>query len=127
MQISTETQAPLDDFAPRVGFAWTPLSGNLGDRFVVRGGAGIFYNQISGAVLTMDGLVDPPYALTPATSPLDSLATPACVVPNDSWASGYSRLAASIREFRDQRDVELERHSVDVRNTLPFQPPMSGI
>ena len=32
------------DFAPRVGFAWSPISQN--HNFVVRGGFGIFYNRI---------------------------------------------------------------------------------
>ena len=36
---------PKDDFAPRFGFAWQPLSTN---KFVVRGGAGMFYNRIPG-------------------------------------------------------------------------------
>jgi hypothetical protein len=37
---------PLDNFSPRIGFAWQPL-GTPG-KFVVRGGFGIFYNTIQG-------------------------------------------------------------------------------
>jgi carboxypeptidase family protein/TonB-dependent receptor-like protein len=37
-------RAPLDDFAPRLGFAWQPLSTN---KFVLRGGVGIFYDMLS--------------------------------------------------------------------------------
>jgi hypothetical protein len=37
--------APKDDFAPRVGFAWQPTGSN---RFVFRGGAGMFYDLIAG-------------------------------------------------------------------------------
>ena len=37
---------PLDNFAPRVGFAWSPLSNN---RLSVRGGAGYFYDRVGGS------------------------------------------------------------------------------
>jgi Carboxypeptidase regulatory-like domain len=40
---SVEGHAPYSNFAPRLGFAWQPLSGG---KLVVRGGAGIFYNRI---------------------------------------------------------------------------------
>ena len=38
--------APRDDFAPRVGFAWQPTSNS---RWAIRGGAGMFYDLISGS------------------------------------------------------------------------------
>jgi hypothetical protein len=40
-----EQKTPRDDFAPRVGFAWQPLATN---KWVVRGGAGFFYDYIGG-------------------------------------------------------------------------------
>jgi hypothetical protein len=40
---SVEGHAPYSNFAPRLGFAWQPLSGG---KLVVRGGFGIFYNRI---------------------------------------------------------------------------------
>jgi hypothetical protein len=36
--------SPYDDFAPRAGFAWQPLGH---DRFVVRGGWGLFYTRVT--------------------------------------------------------------------------------
>jgi hypothetical protein len=42
----TYGHAPLNNFAPRIGFAWQPAG--TGGRFVVRGGAGVFYKLIDG-------------------------------------------------------------------------------
>jgi Transposase domain (DUF772) len=39
-----EDPAPKDNFAPRLGFAWQPLS--TSDRWVVRAGAGYFYSRV---------------------------------------------------------------------------------
>jgi TonB dependent receptor len=44
-KIATQNNPALDNFAPRVGFAWQPLSTN---RLVLRGGGGFFYNRIAG-------------------------------------------------------------------------------
>jgi hypothetical protein len=40
--IPTQNSPSLKNFAPRFGFAWRPMSS---DRFVVRGGAGYFYDR----------------------------------------------------------------------------------
>lgn len=39
---SIQGHAPYSNFAPRIGFAWQPLSSKL----VIRGGFGIFYNRV---------------------------------------------------------------------------------
>ncbi len=41
-KIPTQNSPSLRNFAPRAGFAWKPLAS---DRFVVRGGAGYFYDR----------------------------------------------------------------------------------
>jgi len=42
-KFTAQNRIPLSNFGPRIGVAWQPLDGN---RFVVRGGAGIFYDRI---------------------------------------------------------------------------------
>jgi Carboxypeptidase regulatory-like domain len=49
---------PWHNFAPRLGFAWQPL----GDKFVVRGGYGLFYDRIYGNLLIDNQLNLPPYS-----------------------------------------------------------------
>jgi len=41
--LGTQNNTPLDDFSPRIGFAWQPTSS---DRFVIRGGYGSFYERL---------------------------------------------------------------------------------
>jgi hypothetical protein len=64
---ATQHCAPLNNFAPRVGFAWQPLTSN---RWVVRGGAGFFYDLIGGQIFA-DGNpgVTPPGEVSPVTPP----------------------------------------------------------
>jgi len=49
---------PWDNFAPRIGVAWQPLS----DKFVVRAGYGWFYDRIYGNLLIDNQLNLPPYS-----------------------------------------------------------------
>jgi carboxypeptidase family protein len=69
----SQTSPPWHNFAPRLGFAWQPLSSN---RFVVRGGAGIFYeliNGVQGAYMPMRVM---PGAVNVRSSPLASWTQP---------------------------------------------------
>jgi len=66
---SIEGHAPYSNFAPRIGFAWQPLSGG---KLVVRGGFGIFYDRVG-----LDSVVHAyeqgyPYAATYDYSPPSS-------------------------------------------------------
>lgn len=59
--ISTSTYGySLRHFAPRVGFAWSPGSSR---KWSVRGGFGIYYNQVEENV-TLENLQAPPFSLT---------------------------------------------------------------
>jgi hypothetical protein len=59
--IASKNSIPLDDFAPRFGFAWQPLDNN---RFVVRGGYGFFYDRVPGNTIIHAVEQSPPYSIT---------------------------------------------------------------
>ena len=83
--------APWDNFAPRIGFAWQPLSSN---RWVVRGGAGFFYDLIGGQIFA-DGNpgVTAPGEVSPVTPPSGAtLADPwvlPAVIPGPAGTYGF--------------------------------------
>ena len=52
---------PLDNFAPRFGFAWQPIKDG---RLVVRGGFGLFYDRIGGGTFVHGLEQGYPYAVT---------------------------------------------------------------
>ncbi|HET9713197.1 MAG TPA: TonB-dependent receptor, partial [Pyrinomonadaceae bacterium] len=64
------TNIDQNDFAPRIGFAYSPLAS---DRLVVRGGYGIFYSRGSTGPLN-NGIQSPPNYIvrTRAASPIDN-------------------------------------------------------
>jgi len=70
---ATRLKAPMDDFAPRVGFAWQPTSSN---KLVLRGGAGYFYDQLSGQYTANFGRTNPIFGPPAAGSPAASLQNP---------------------------------------------------
>jgi hypothetical protein len=86
----TQTTPPWHNFAPRLGFAWQPTSSS---RFVVRGGAGIFYeliNGIQGAYMPMRSM---PGAVSVNTSPLASWqqpGVPPASVPGPPGGFGFT-------------------------------------
>ena len=69
----TQNNAPLDNFAPRVGFAWQPLSSKPG--LVIRAGAGYFYDRSSFAAQQVLYNAQP-FEISPSASPTTTLANP---------------------------------------------------
>ncbi|PYU19794.1 MAG: hypothetical protein DMG32_23705, partial [Acidobacteria bacterium] len=69
----TRKSAPLDDFAPRIGFAWQPTASN---KLVLRGGAGYFYDLISGQYTGNFGRSNPLFGPPASGSPAATLQNP---------------------------------------------------
>jgi hypothetical protein len=86
----TRKSAPLDDFAPRIGFALQPTSSN---KLVLRGGAGYFYDLISGQYTGNFGrtnpLFGPPAQGSPAATLQNPWAIPGGVVPAGPGYFGF--------------------------------------
>ena len=70
--------APLDNFAPRIGFAWQPTSSN---RLVLRAGAGYFYNVLGGHDIARFDLSNPAHGVPTSNSPIASLYNPYAIAP----------------------------------------------
>ena len=59
--LPVESGPPVDNFAPRFGFAWQPFGSG---RVVVRGGVGLFYDRIGGNLFVHSVEQGNPYAVT---------------------------------------------------------------
>ena len=97
MGYATQVSPPKDDFAPRVGFAWQPTSSG---RWVVRGGAGYFYD-LAGRV---------------GCYFIADLFRPRCGLPHRGLAFGDSRPSVRSTHIRRARAVGKLRFSTAVCN-----------
>lgn len=89
--IVTQTGTPITNFAPRAGFAWKPFSS---DRFVVRGGSGIFYDRLPQSFYNRTSAA--PYAVVASRSGaanyFSSLAQPYDPAITLGWAPRWVNL-----------------------------------
>jgi hypothetical protein len=63
--IGTHNDNPLNKFAPRIGFAWQPISS---DRLVIRGGFGYFYDHLTSGNYSTVYYIGAPFSLLLANS-----------------------------------------------------------
>ncbi len=91
--VPTKNGVPLDDFAPRLGFAWQPL----GNKLVIRSGAGFFYNRVPGSTLAQSITQGPPYSETldqgSTTNQFASLANPFEPTPAGTFPARWLNFA----------------------------------
>ncbi len=94
---------PLTDFAPRLGFAFSPFASN---RFVVRGGAGYFYDKTGNANYNSGYEQNEPYSISAfgsgsgnyyssLQSPFfpSPLFSPGATIPTLGWTPRYVNFA----------------------------------
>jgi hypothetical protein len=97
-------------FAPRLGFAWSPDSAQ---KWSIRGGVGIYYNQIEEE-LTLQNLQSPPFSLTDF-GVVDVGAAPTLSNP----------YAGNIAQ-RDPSGNIVGVSPVSLSNKFPYTPPAPG-
>ncbi len=109
--ISTSTYGySLHDFGPRLGFAWSPGSAR---KWSIRGGFGIYYNQVEEEV-TLANLESPPFSVTDFGA-ADLGASPA-------FANPYSGFIAN----RNASGNIVGATPASLNNRFPYYPPAKG-
>jgi len=79
-RLYTAGHAPLTNFAPRIGFAWQPFTGN--GKLVVRGSFGMFYVGPTAGFISNPAASNEPNALTVSRTGTSNSAA--------SWSSPYN-------------------------------------
>ncbi len=94
--VPSKNGVPLDDIAPRIGFAWLPIGGN---KLVLRGGFGFFFDRVPGNTIGHAVEQSPPYAITldqgPLTNQFSSLAQPFQSIPLGTFPTRWVNFASN--------------------------------
>jgi hypothetical protein len=117
-----------DNFAPRLGFAWSPGSSH---NWSVRGGIGLYYNRIEEETL-LQTLTDPPFSLGSGGFPTGlagSGNTTETGVP--SFANPFATVwsgadGATLNNGKGQPVTLAGGVNASFPNTFPFAPPAPG-
>jgi hypothetical protein len=96
----TENNAPVGNFAPRIGIAWKPLAS---DRLVFRTGFGSFYDRAGNTIYnksaTQGSPYDTPIAESAAANWYSNTASPYCSVPTPGITCNQPALGWTPRFF----------------------------
>jgi hypothetical protein len=104
--------APKNDFAPRVGFAWDPFGTG---RTAIRTGYGIYHEQILNGIMLQHIGLNPPYQQTCTVTGV-SLDNP---VPGGNCTVAASTLAPNIRGIQtDWKTPYMQHWSLDFQRQL---------
>ena len=97
---------PWHNFAPRVGFAWSPGSSG---KWSLRGGFGLYYNRTEQEV-AFQNFIEPPFSISSAS--VASLGgSPSLATPFSGWCPGSGGAAPA---------------PCSTPNVFPFTPPAPG-
>lgn len=130
-----------NNFAPRLGFAWSP--GRFRDKLVFRGGAGIYYNRIEQVVFANTrgnppffarysiccGTAGDPFANGQILYELGASNSPFSFAPNPALAVGIDPVTGTPRNrtveiYGARADTPIPyvyAYSFDIQYELPFQ------
>jgi hypothetical protein len=96
----TANDAPISNFAPRIGIAWRPLAS---DRLVFRTGFGSFYDRAGNTIYnksaTQGSPYDTPIAKSAAANWFSTFAQPYCTLPTPGVACTAPALGWTPRFF----------------------------
>lgn len=109
--ILTYGHQPLNNFSPRIGFAWQPFSDS--GKFVVRGGYGIFYNVLMGNIFETTLNNNPP-----STAPLTYIG-PVNALAN--FAAPFNPLPTlGFASFNRTPTSSISQRGIDPHLTTPY-------
>ena len=100
------------DFAPRVGFAYSPR-----DNWAVRGSYGIFYDRLPGNEQAWEN-VGPPY--TVGYSAVSDPNVPTISIPGLFPTFTPNLAGASLFALADRSDPYVQQWTLSVQHTMPF-------